>query len=100
MKHIQIMQIPAENCRISPLLLLKKLETSLPVGCSAFRKKNQAKIHSYVWLPKHMIMLKASFAFMSRETSEGWPLPVVPVETKASGNSWSTKERGPSLVGS
>jgi hypothetical protein len=94
------MQIPAENCRISSLLFLKKLETSLQVACSAFRKKNQAKIHSYVWLPKHMIMLKGNFAFMSRETREGWPLQVVTAETQANGDSWSTNERGPSLVGS
>jgi hypothetical protein len=34
----------------------------------------------------------------SKETREGWPLPID--ETEANGNPWSTSKRGPSLVGS
>ncbi len=40
--------------------------------------------------------LPASVA--SRDAREGWPL--LTVETEANGDSWSTNERGPSLVGS
>jgi hypothetical protein len=44
------------------------------------------------------IYARAAFVVYSKETREGWPL--LTVETEVNGDSKSTNERGPSLVGS
>jgi hypothetical protein len=46
------------------------------------------------WPPQRIPPIKAQ----TRETREGWP-PLLTVETEVNGDSRSTNERGPSLVG-
>ncbi len=64
----------------------------------AFLKQSKQKFHYPRTLQEKRVNIVPCLPGASRETGEGWPL--LTVETEVNGDSKSTNERGPFLVGS